>query len=277
MTTKRSSRPSPQATGAISLDGDRALARGDAVLPRLTGLLRGTPDRTRTAIGSWSVADVAAHLALLFELYPAIVRGQPSPVTDLDDLPALSASFLEAYPERDVDVLADKVESAWRGYATAVREVGSEQMMTWHGGIQMRVATLTGILLGEMLVHGYDVARAIGRPWEIQRQDAVLTLKAIAELLPHYLTEEGRRARASFRLVVRGGDPLTMRFHSGTLEVDEHDEDPVDCKMSIDPVAFLLVGYGRTGLWRAVLKGQMFAYGRKPWLSLRFQRYLRNP
>ena len=265
------------ATHTISLDGTRALARGDALLPRLTALLRSTEQGSKNAIGTWSVADIGAHLALLFELYPDIVRGQPSPVTDLDDLPALSAAFLEAYPERDLSILADKVEAAWDAYATAAREVGPDKTMTWHGGIGMRAATLSGILLGEILVHGYDVARATGRPWEIERQDAILTLKAIAELLPYYLTEEGKRARASFRLDVRGGTPLTLRFGGGRLETGENDDGPVDCKISVDPAAFLLVGYGRTGLWPAVLRGQMLAYGRKPWLAFRFQGYLRTP
>lgn len=262
---------------AISLDGGRALERGDVVLPELTALFRSVTDASKIAVGTWTVADVAAHLALLFEIYPDIVRGQPSPVTDLDDIPQLSAAFLEAYPERDPTVLADKIEAAWNGYRTAAREVGPGQTMTWHGGIQMRVGTLTGIMLGELLVHGYDVARALDRPWDIERDDAVLTLKAIAELLPHYLSEEGKRARESFRLNVRGGDPITFRFHGGRLEVNEKDIAPVDCKLSIDPVAFLLVGYGRAGLWPAVFKGQTFAYGRKPWLSLRFQTYVRNP
>ena len=265
------------ASGTISIDGNRALARGDAILPRLTSLLRSATDGSKTAVGTWSVADVGAHLALLFELYPSMIRGQPSPVTNLDDVGAASAAFLEAYPDRDLTVLAEKLEAAWDVYASTVREVGPDNTMIWHGGIEMSGATLTGILLGEMLMHGYDVARAIGRPWEIERQDAVLTLKAIAELLPHYLTEEGKRARASFRIAVRGGEPLTFRFKGGTMEASENDRDPVDCRMTVDPVAFLLVGYGRTGLWPAVVKGQMLAYGRKPWLALSFQSYLRNP
>ena len=52
---------------------------------------------------------------------------------------------------------------------------------------------------------------------------------------------------------------------------------PVDCWISADPTAFLLVGYGRIGLWGPIARGRLVAGGRKPWLALRYKRLLRNP
>lgn len=50
-----------------------------------------------------------------------------------------------------------------------------------------------------------------------------------------------------------------------------------DCVITADPVAFLLVGYGRVGHWRPALRGTLRAGGRKPWLALRFSSLLVSP
>lgn len=50
-----------------------------------------------------------------------------------------------------------------------------------------------------------------------------------------------------------------------------------DCTISADPVAFLLVGYGRTGQWGEIARGKLVAGGRKLWLGLSFGRLLTSP
>jgi len=47
--------------------------------------------------------------------------------------------------------------------------------------------------------------------------------------------------------------------------------------ISGDPVTFLLVGYGRMPLGRALLRGGVLAWGRRPWLGLRFNDHFANP
>ena len=51
----------------------------------------------------------------------------------------------------------------------------------------------------------------------------------------------------------------------------------MDCHVSADPVALLLVSYGRRSQWVPVLTGKLLAWGRKPWLGLRLVRYLVTP
>ena len=47
--------------------------------------------------------------------------------------------------------------------------------------------------------------------------------------------------------------------------------------ISADPATFLLVVYGRMPLGRALLRGGILAWGRRPWLSLRFKDLFFNP
>jgi hypothetical protein len=51
----------------------------------------------------------------------------------------------------------------------------------------------------------------------------------------------------------------------------------VDCVISADPVTYLLVVYGRMPLGRALLRGGMVAWGRRPWLGLCFKSLFFNP
>ena len=55
------------------------------------------------------------------------------------------------------------------------------------------------------------------------------------------------------------------------------DGESVDCHVSADPVALLLVAYGRRSQWVPILTGRLVAWGRKPWLGVRLVRYLVAP
>ena len=63
------------------------------------------------------------------------------------------------------------------------------------------------------------------------------------------------------------GPPLSSRDRVG----------PVDCHISADPVAFLIVAYGRGSQWPPILRGKITAWGRKPWRAFGLMRLLVNP
>jgi hypothetical protein len=62
----------------------------------------------------------------------------------------------------------------------------------------------------------------------------------------------------------------------GVLDV-VGDVDRVDCHVSADPVALLLIAYGRRSQWVPILTGKLIAWGRQPWLGPRLVRYLVTP
>jgi hypothetical protein len=81
---------------------------------------------------------------------------------------------------------------------------------------------------------------------------------------------------ATYDLRVRGGTRVTVRINNGRVETDLPGE-RVDCHISAEPVALLLVSYGRRSQWTPILTGRMIAWGRKPWLGVRLMRYLVAP
>lgn len=74
----------------------------------------------------------------------------------------------------------------------------------------------------------------------------------------------------------RGGPRLVIHFRQGSATVHGSARH-VDCHLWVDPVAFLLVGYGRISQWGPIARGKLVAWGRKPWLGLKFKSLLLNP
>ena len=67
-----------------------------------------------------------------------------------------------------------------------------------------------------------------------------------------------------------------MAVDDGTAVVTAAGE-KADCVITADPVAFLLLGYGRISQLSPVLRGQLRPGGRKPWLAMKFGTLLSSP
>ncbi|HLH23551.1 MAG TPA: hypothetical protein VK066_13600 [Chloroflexota bacterium] len=89
------------------------------------------------------------------------------------------------------------------------------------------------------------------------------------------LQAAARDADVRYEIAVRGGPRFVCHFARGALRVEPPAAGRVDCRLTVAPVPSLLIAYGRAGQWPAILRGQMRAGGRKPWLALRLKRLLR--
>jgi hypothetical protein len=141
------------------------------------------------------------------------------------------------------------------------------------------VDCLTALALGELTVHGHDIATGTGRPWPIPAEHAKLIVGTVCpEMSPLAVRPEAARgAPVTYEVRLRGNGPrYVIRVADGTAEVRAVGG-PVDCVISADPVTYLLVVYGRMPLGRALMRGEMLARGRRPWLGLRFKDLFFNP
>jgi SCP-2 sterol transfer family len=187
-----------------------------------------------------------------------------------------SAALLEAEPERDLPGLADRMEAAVAAVLQASQGRGADDIVMWNGQ-PIGLAAMLGIGLAEFLLHGRDLAHALSQPWPIEAGDARLVLASALPLLPLLVDPvTTAHARATYDLRVRGGAQLVLAIENGRLRVDAPGA-PVDCHVSADPVALLLVAYGRTSQWGPILTGKLVAWGRKPWLGPKLVSYLVAP
>ncbi|MET9634020.1 SCP2 sterol-binding domain-containing protein [Lentzea sp. NPDC006480] len=124
-------------------------------------------------------------------------------------------------------------------------------------------------MLSELLLHGTDLARALGRPWLITRAQAVACLRGLLPAVVLLTDQEiARRASGTYHLRLRGGDDWTLHVRDGAVRVEPGRPRRADVRISVDPAGFLLGSVGlvsRSRAWPVVR-------GRRPWLVLRFGR-----
>jgi hypothetical protein len=143
-------------------------------------------------------------------------------------------------------------------------------------GLVLSPATMTSLLLGEQVIHGLDIARAAGTRWDIRPRDALMVIPGALSVAPYYLTRSALTTRASFELRIRGANGYRMAVDHGTATVTPAGE-RADCVITADPVAFMLLGFGRISQWPPILRGKLRAGGRKPWLAMKFATLLASP
>jgi hypothetical protein len=236
---------------------------------RVAQMLRRVPDPAAPAIGEWSIGETAAHVAASGRFLLAVARGEAEPGS-LDDVADHNAVLLAADPERDLHVLAGRVEASERDLAAHLEAAEGDRVVEVFRGIDVPLSTLAAVEIGELLVHGYDIARAARLPWEIPQREAAPTVTALLPLLPA-LADPARATglTARFEVRVRGGGRGVVAIDDGAARL-EPGGGPADCHLSVDPAAYLLLGFGRTGIIRPLLGGKLMAWGRRLWLAPRF-------
>lgn len=248
-------------------DAIRATAEDIAVL------LRGAADTGVPVPGSqWTVGEAAAHLAQANELMADIAAGKAR--THGDGTPHSLAEAnelaLAAFAERAAEPLANMIVEQADAYLEAAGRPAPEGPMVTPLG-PMSQAALGSYLLTHMLGHGYDLARALGRPHMINRARVELTLPFLITAMPRVVNPAaGAGLTARYTIRLRGGARFGATFTDGALAVSPQPPSHPDCTILTEPVAFLLMALGRLGPWGALARGHVLAWGRKPWLAPRF-------
>lgn len=255
---------------------DQVKAAVGTVSGRFSALLRQSDDPARIAIGHWTVGDVGAHVAHTMELYVSGAGGTGFPQESIAAVDAYNAAYLRMDHERDLKTLAVKLEHETSKFIAALGD--EDRVVPWLGGAPVPLTTLGGVLLSEMLVHGYDVARAGHLRWDIDGAHAALSTEGLLPVLALSVDPElAAGARVTYEIRLRGGTRFALKFDDGRLEVMGAGEARPDCIISADPAVFMLVAYGRVGQWAPVLSGKVMAWGRKPWSAFNLPKLLNAP
>lgn len=289
------------AESAFAVDWSEATDALRAEVTRVTTLLRSIRDAGTAAVGTWNLGDVAMHLSQAWLVVPSLARRDLAPVyevlpgrrevagdsliTDVWDLGGLTMEGVRTDPERDLRVLADRIDERAERFFRDCRGRSADEVQPWLvEGMTVSLATLTCHLLNETVMHGGDIARAAGRPWPMDPAHAVMTIQGfvlpvIAGLGPRAMVDQAKAAgvRATYDVRLRGGGRAHFVFDRGELAIEEPSARRVDCHILADPVALLNIMWGRESQWAAIARGRLLAWGRKPWLGPRLRLLVRNP
>ena len=234
---------------------------------------------------AWTAAETAAHMVGdLRDYAQALTRHTNGYMTHANrpqESPsrlsaAVNARHLEEVQERDLGRLANLLEEAAIAYLAAAVAADDTAAISTPNGLVISPPTMTCLLLGEEVVHGLDIARAARTRWDIRPDDALMVIPGVLTVAPQYLRPTAAATRVSFELRIRGANRYRMAVDRGKAVVTAADGKS-DCVITADPVAFLLLGYGRISQWSPILRGKLRAGGRKPWSALTFARLLDSP
>ena len=200
------------------------------VAPRLAELVRSIPDPGATAIGTWTAAEVAAHISHAYRADINALTGQQLPEVTVTKpgMDTLTAGLLAEDTERDPAALADRIAALADEFDDAASRSGAEETVGWLQGARLTPCTVACHLLEECLIHGLDLARVTGRPWPVPRDYGLLVVEGFAYRLTAALPptafvdqEKAANYRARLDIRLRGGGRTTFAFDGGSLTFEE--------------------------------------------------------
>jgi hypothetical protein len=259
---------------------------------RVVALVRGCGTDPKTAVPglAWSLAQLVAHLTGAYLVFGQAVRGEfenaqleeavAQAATADPALPAVVAASnayaVDLLTVEDVQTAADGLAAQAAALCEALKaaeDFGREVATPWYGPETTRtVGTLASLAVTETLVHGRDLACAANKDTSMSRSSAATAVPTVmSAMLP--LMFDAKKAggfHATFEVRVRGSARFGMQIADGAARCFDAGEGAVDCVLTLDPCAALLLGFRRTTLARTILTGGVISTGRKPWLGLKF-------
>lgn len=259
---------------------------------RFAELLRNAPTLEVPAVGGWSAAETAAHVVAIACMYEAMVRGERIPIEGVQDgfpgatigsLAGLNDLTLREFTERDPGTLADRITAEVRSMLDRTEDDDPARSITWLGDSRVPLTGLFSHLVNEMLVHGRDVARAVGSPWAMPPKDAALFSEVFVVSILHYdigrlldTIERPPRRRIAVDLTSAYTAPFRLHWDGTRLTAEEPGPD-ADIQIRFDPATLNLMLFRRVSKVRAVSTGRIVIRGRRPWLLPGFLRVVRMP
>lgn len=263
-----------------ALNAAEKLDRIEAAAAAVTHLVRHAPDQQVIvpSTPAWTIAEVFAHVAAEVPRYEQDARGVGSRVDDAAQLAEENVRFVASLPADDVAQTGERLVADLRALRSTISGFGDQQpVVTFDGGVTMRSDIALGALLGEFLVHGYDIARTVRAPWVIDEIDVSPVLEALNAILPGWV-DPARAAGHTATYALRiGGETHVYEFTDGVLAVDPPSPRRPDVRIRMRPVPALLAMYFRRSGPGMAIRGEALAWGRRPWLAANFARRFHTP
>jgi len=246
----------------------------DAVSERFSELVAPLSDEQLDAAAqgtpTWTVREVIAHVGSV----PTFYRHQLDGLERMVDIPR----DLDAANQRRVDERigrpplenCEELRTAARELCELLGGLEADHQIPFHAGTTITPAAIAAVVVEEVNTHGLDIARTAGRPWTIDRADALLAWRAMAPLLGGWVDPDTTAGHtATYELRLRGGDKYRFAFVDGELSEPASDK-RANCVIWGDPVEMMKIMFRRSTPLRATLTGKALAWGTRPWLAFSF-------
>jgi hypothetical protein len=248
---------------------------------RFDRLIRTADPHARVPGLDWTVHQVIAHMLSVAHRYQAVAEGQDfrraTYARELDDINRTELDALMA----PIPEIADQLNDLASVMDALFDSCSNDRVYEFHCGAFVDGTTAQTNWLGELILHGRDVARAIRAPWEIEERDMLLITRGLMQCAegPGYL-RAGLPAGTDVCVALKlpGARPYVMHIHDGAVETRERrPADRPDSVLRMPASTLCDMVYQRIGPVTAARRGLMIVGGRRPWKALRLQSCLECP
>lgn len=183
----------------------------------------------------WNVAETVAHvLTVIRRGYADRRRSKTAESTaDLNDL------VLEEEPERDLEKLTELLREAVHTAVEVVYpKIPEDRVFDFHGGMRTTMTPALRFVTAEFVVHGWDIAVALDRPWTITAADARLVMPS--DLWSGWVRPDA--AESVYQVRVGDEPPARFEIGPGRLHVEPGEG---GTPIAIGAEEFVLAFFGR--------------------------------
>ena len=224
--------------GTVEPTRDQVMSALHDASTRFIGLVESLEpsDAVRPVPGlDWDVAETVAHVLTVVRRGFADRRRSAT----ASETAGLNQVCLEEMTERDLGVLARLLrEDVHTALDLVFPKIPDDREFPFHGGVVTTMTPALRILLGEYVIHGYDVARAVGRPWSIPDAESLLLVPG--RLMGAWVRPDA--AEETYELRLGDAPPIRMAVGPRRLEVEQATG---GTPISMAPADFVLAFYGR--------------------------------
>ena len=187
----------------------------------------------------WTVGDAATHLVVGARAFTAAVEGRLDGWGTPEGESVVRQIF-EVDEPHEPTALARQLDGGVHAWFAATAQHCAGRGLC-HSLVDPdrnhHLGTIACLILGELVIHGHDLAMAVGRPWPVDPEDARLIIAGVFPAkIPVIVNREATSGvRARYRLDVDGGPTFVVQFDDGVATV--HPGGPsaaVDCHVSGD-------------------------------------------
>jgi hypothetical protein len=201
-------------------------------------------DAQRPVDGStWTVGETAAHVCSLLRRMTEDGRRSTAPA-DLAELNDLAVGEIGL----DVAATAEEIETRAQLVVVAAPHIAPDRQFKFHAGQQVTLTQALAVVVGELVVHGAELAAAVGASWPIAPDDMLVVWRYATPVLQGWLRPEASAVTETWSLQFPDDDrPVVVRVDAGWLDIDPDPAPTADHVVTIDDtVAFTLAfPYGR--------------------------------
>ncbi len=250
----------------IEVDLETILDDVEARAPFVVGLVRAGANSSAPVNGlDWTVGQLGAHLASGSDRYGRMAEGEAVVNTSVSERRTAIDSGIDEHLHETASEQADVVQTGTTRLVAALRGRSDDDRLPYYG-MEVPPWLIAGMHLGELLVHGVDLARTYHRSPEVPDRAAYSAMLISSTLTSSALTPWGRKCSMVLGTDAHGHPPFVTALDNGEVRVTHHSERPVDAWFGGSAADLLLAGYGRLGTLASLRTLRL--RGRRPYRGL---------